>query len=128
MNDDVPPLIDGSLLDEMLFLLPTPDNGFFHFTSQLIKKYGIKAGETLRMSNLETAYKIVGNGLGAMFINAKDLNRACPELESRLAFCVLEEEPLERLSLIGYRKNGVNIDLINDLKKIISEKLFPAPG
>lgn len=120
-----PALIDGSLLDGMLFLLPTPDNGFFHFTNQLIKKYGIRTEETLTLSNLETAYRIAGNGLGALFINAKDFNRVCPELESRLAFCVLEEEPLQRLSLIGYRENGANIDLVHDLKKIIFERLIP---
>lgn len=121
-----PALIDGSLLSDMLFIMPTPNNGFFHFTSQLLKNYNILPKETLNLSNLDTAYHLAAQGVGALFINALDFHRLHPELTKKLAFCILEEPPVYRLSLIGYKNQGDNLDLIQDMRVLIHEKLLPA--
>ena len=123
-----PALVVGADLNEMLFLMPTPDNGFFHFTSQLMKNYNVTPRETLNLSNLDTAYQLAASGVGAVFINALDFNRIHPELKEALAFCVLDTAPIYRLSLIGYRENSENLDLINDMRSLIHEKLLPELG
>ena len=119
-----PALIESSVLNGMLFLMPTPNNGFFHFTSQIMKNNHIHSGETLNISNLDTAYQLAAGGVGALFVNALDFHRIHPELDEKLAFCVLDDTPLYRLSLIGYKQNSLNLDLIQDMRDLIHRKLL----
>lgn len=120
-----PALITGADLDHMVFLLPTPNNGFFHLTSQLMKNYNIAGKETMHLSNLDTSYQLAAKGVGAVIINAIDFHFLHPELSDQLAFCVLDKEPIIRLSLIGYRENCENMDLINDMRELIRSALLP---
>lgn len=122
---DHPMVIDGHELNEMRFLMPSPSNGFFHFTSQLMRNYNIAPLETMTLSNLDTAYQLAAHGIGALFINALDFHRIHPELDEKLAFCCLEDSPVYRLSLIGYQEHGENLDLIEDIRKLIHEDLLP---
>lgn len=120
-----PAIIDGNSLNGMRFLMPSPSNGFFHFTSQLMRNYNISPRETMILSNLDTAYQLAAHGIGALFTNAADFHRIHPELDEKLAFCMLEDSPIYRLSLIGYQEIGENLDLVEDMRKLIHEELLP---
>ena len=119
-----PSIIEGHLLSGYPFLVPAPSNGFHAFTEQILKRYHIVPGEMIRMSNLETAYQLAGNGYGALLINAHDLNKRYPKLSKHLAFCVFSETPLIRKSLCAYRDDCENMDLIYDLKDIIIHQVL----
>lgn len=120
-----PALIPGDRLNDILFLMPTPNNGFFHFTSQLMKNCNVTPRETLALSNLDTAYQLAARGVGAVFINAWDFHRMHPDLDEKLCFCLPDPSPVFRLSLIGYRGDSENLDLINDMRDLVHERLLP---
>lgn len=120
-----PAFVTEEQMKGVVLLVPTPSNGFFQFTNQLIQKYHLDANPVLHMSNLDVAYQLVAQGVGAAFINAADFNRAHPELEKDILFCTLEHEVLSRQAMLGYQENGKNQDLVEDMKKIIYGRLLP---
>lgn len=122
---ECPALITAEQMKDIVLLVPTPSNGFFQFTSQLLQKYCLEANPVLHMNNLDVAYQLVAQGVGACFINAADFHRVHPELDREILFCTLEQEILCRQAMLGYQENGKNKDLVEDMKEIIYGRLLP---
>lgn len=120
-----PALLAEEQMKDVVLLVPTPSNGFFQFTNQLIQKYHLDANPVLYMNNLDVAYQLVAQGMGASFINAADFHRVHPELEQEILFCTMEREILCRQAMLGYQEKGKNIDLVKNMKEIIYERLLP---
>lgn len=121
-----PALIDSAMLRGLEFLTPLPSNGFYNFTNQLLQQYKIVPRKTLPLSNLDIAYKLAGNGCGALIINAFDFHCWHPNLTDKLAFCILSDPPIYRQAMLFYRKDNKNMDLIEHLKATIELELKPA--
>lgn len=121
-----PALIDGAELHGLPFLIPLPNNGFYHITRQIFQQYKIVPRETLALSNLDIAYKLAGKGCGALIINAFDFHQWHPNLANQLAFCILSNPPICRQAMLTYRGDSNNMDLVESLINIIKEKLQPA--
>ena len=121
-----PALIDGAELRALSFLVPLPNNGFYHVTRQIFQQYKIVPKETLALSNLDIAYKLAGKGCGALIINAFDFHQWHPNLADQLAFCILSDPPVCRQAMLTYRSDNQNMDLVERLMDIIKEKLQPA--
>lgn len=121
-----PALINGTDLRNLPFLVPLPNNGFYHVTRQIFQQYKIVPRETLALSNLDIAYKLAGKGCGALIINAFDFHQWHPNLASQLAFCILSDPPVCRQAMLTYRRDNKNIDLVESLINIIKEQLQPA--
>lgn len=122
---ECPAVITAEQMKDIVLLVPTPSNGFFQFTSQLLQKYHLEANPVLHMNNLDVAYQLVAQGVGACFINAADFHRVHPELDREILFCTLEQEILCRQAMLGYQENGKNRDLVEDMKEIIYGRLLP---
>lgn len=121
-----PALIDAAELRSLPFLVPLPNNGFYHVTRQIFQQYKIVPKETLGLSNLDIAYKLAGKGCGALIINAFDFHQWHPNLADQLAFCILSDPPVCRQAMLTYRSDSKNMDLVESLIGIINEKLLPA--
>lgn len=120
-----PARITGEQLKDMTFLHPAPTNGFYSFTDSILNQHDIYPRNTITLSNLDTAYQLAANGCGTLIINAFDYHRTYPQLDVKLAFCVLDQPTTYRLSKMAYKNDCPNIDLIQDLKEIIYTKLLP---
>ena len=120
-----PMKIEAAALKDLPFLTPSPINGFFQFTQNLQQQFNLHPKDTIPMSNLDTAYRLAALGCGGLIINAFDFHREYPQLDTKLAFFLLGDTPIYRLSRMVYRPNTANSDLIEDLKDIVYRKLLP---
>lgn len=116
-------------LKSLTILMPSPSNGYFQFTQNalmnLFQQKELQIQDTMVISNLDTAYKLAAAGCGALIINAYDYHRAHPELDPKLAFYMLGEKPIYRISKIAYKADSPNRDLIDTLRDIIQTELLP---
>ncbi len=107
------------------FLLPYPGSGFYRCATMLLEQAGLQPGREVRYGNMNTAYQLAGRGVGALFLTPALFLTLYPEVQSSLAFCSLQNPPFSRRSVAGFRPEHPRPDLIQDMIRLIRERVLP---
>lgn len=107
-----PYMIEGGLLSGERLLLPRTGGGQYRSAMRMIEKYGIVAGGVINCNNLHTLYQLVGKGAGILFTTPAPFRKSFPQLTEKIAFCMLQEEPLCQRSYFAYREDSGNMGMI----------------
>lgn len=120
-----PYYITGEEVGHIPFLLPYPGNGFYRCDKLLMEKAGIEPSRTTSYTNMNTAYVLASEGVGALFITPENFDRYYPQCRKKLAFCSLTKPLYTRRCLAGYRAENKHRELIDEMYGIILEKIIP---
>lgn len=108
------------------FLLPYPGNGFYHTANALMDQVNLVPGSILTYGNMNTAYRLAGEGLGALFVTPAFFTLHYPEATTNLAFCSLQNPTYTRRCVAGFRADNRHMDLVQDLVAITKDIIIPA--
>lgn len=108
------------------FLLPYPGNGFYNTAVKLMGQLGLVAQNTITYGNMNTAYRLAGEGLGALFITPAFFTTQDPCSTKKLAFCSLHTPGDTRRAVAGFRKDNCHMELIQDIIAAVRETVVPA--
>jgi len=114
-----PYLLDADGLSGICILLPRPGGGQYRSAMGMMNKYGIVLDDVINCSNLHTLYQLVGHDVGILFTTPQPFNKTFPSLKERIAFCILQKEPVYQKVYIAHRENPANMALIEDFMKIL---------
>lgn len=112
---DRPHQITAAQVDGLPFLLPYPGNGFYRCAQLLLNQAGARPGRILNYSNMNTAYQLCAEGVGALFITCAFFDQFLPCLKQRIAFCTLQEPVYTRNSVAAYLPGNPRIGLIREI-------------
>lgn len=120
-----PVWIDPKLVQGISFLLPYPGGSFSHCSQRMLSQAKIVPGRILNYANMNTAYQLAAMGVGALFITPALFDNMLPNLQSKLAYCTLQEPVYTRSSMAIYRPENPKLALIEQLLDVTRAALLP---
>ncbi len=120
-----PYFIEAERIRLIPFLFPCPGNGFYRCANLLLEQAGINPIQKVTYRNMNTAYQLSAEGIGAIFITANMFASKYPEYTERLAFCTLQKDIHIRNCVAGFRKENKKQQLIYGLIEIARKNLIP---
>lgn len=117
--------IEPRKLNGQSFLNLTQGLGISRLVSHLVDIYGIKLKTILETQSIDTAFKLAARGLGLAFVSDVCIEDYFPDYLP--AFCTIEENPLTRKSIAGYKKGGLLSPAAKAFIDIAKEVLETSP-
>ncbi len=120
-----PYYISADQIGTIPFLLPYPGSGFYRCATMQLEQAGLTPGREVRYGNMNTAYQLAGEGVGAIFITPSLFLEKYPDIHRHLAFCSLQNPPYTRRSVAGFCPDNRNLPLIREMIALIRENILP---
>ena len=117
--------LDPQKADGIPFLLPYPGNGFYRCAQLLLGTAGIAPGRILNYTNMNTAYQLCAQGVGALFITPALFDQFLPHLQKNIAFCTLQQPIYTRSSVAGYLPDNPRLPLIREVIDLTHQLILP---
>lgn len=116
-----PYLLDGNYLNQYTMLMARMGGGHYRMASVILEKYGIVPKNTLRCSNMNLLYQLVGEGTGFLFATPEPFMKAFPQYTDKIAFCILQREWQVQKTYIGYLDDNPNKDMLKDFIQLLKD-------
>ena len=120
-----PYYIDAKNIGRIPFLLPHPGSGFYRCATLQLEQAGLTPGREVRYVNMNTAFQLAAEGVGAIFITPDLFLERYPDIHRSLAFCSLQNPPYVRRSVAGFHPDNRNLPLIQETISLIRERVLP---
>lgn len=121
-----PHFITAEKIGTIPFLMPYPGRGFHRCATAQLEKHHVVPGRIVQYASMNTAYRLAGAGVGAMFMTpVTDFLDTFAGVQKNLAFCTLQNPPLSRRSVLAYHPGNRNMDLVRDMANLILERVPP---